>query len=145
MSDTPRTDAAATTYLGGNGYHDMVEGEFARTLERELAEKDATIAERAQEIERLKEQSFDLEDRLIQVRTARETAERERDEALELVQREVAKANKTTTAALLMGAQTNEALKEARKALVWLEKDRPNYVMPEWVETAVRAAGGAKE
>ena len=94
-----------------------------RTLCAGVRDRDATIAEQAQEIEGLKREVERLvachgpqllaRDKLL------EQAERERDEALELCQREVANANKTTTAALLMGAQTNEALKEARKALVW--------------------------
>ena len=85
-------------------------------------------------------------------------AERERDEALELCQREVAKANKTTTAALLMGAQTNEALKEARKALVWIVDHWPGPIVggkicallgrarwPDEHMAAVRAARGGAE
>ena len=67
-------------------------------------------------------------------------AERERDEALELCQREVANANKTTTAALLMGAQTNEALKEARKALVWLWDVNRDIKLAPFVAAQVRAA-----
>ena len=99
-------------------------------LEKELAacqhgneDMHQTLHSQAQEIERFKREVERLvachgpqllaRDKLL------EQAERERDEALELCQREVANANKTTTAALLMGAQTNEALKEARKALVW--------------------------
>ena len=89
---------------------------------------------------------------------AREKAERERDEALELCQREVANANKTTTAALLMGAQTNEALKEARKALVWIVDHWPGPIVggkicallgrarwPDEHMAAVRAARGGAE
>ena len=108
------------------------------------AEKDAKIAEQAQEIERFKREVERLvachgpqllaRDKLL------EQAERERDEALELCQREVANANKTTTAALLMGAQTNEALKEARKALVWLWDVNRDIKLAPFVAAQVRAA-----
>ena len=126
------------------------------------AEKDAKIAEQAQEIERFKREVERLvachgpqllaRDKLL------EQAERERDEALELCQREVANANKTTTAALLMGAQTNEALKEARKALVWIVDHWPGPIVggkicallgrarwPDEHMAAVRAARGGAE
>jgi len=57
MSDTPRTDAQSWYFVELTGENEVVTGEletvdveFARTLERELAEKDAKIAEQAREL-----------------------------------------------------------------------------------------------
>ena len=110
------------------------------TARGDCQRKDAKLAEQAQEIERLNKLVSDIDEGFDKQCTAREKAERERDEALELCQREVANANKTTTAALLMGAQTNEALKEARKALVWLWDVNRDIKLAPFVAAQVRAA-----
>ena len=76
MSDTPRTDAqwsgfheftkdfegVATGVVTGE--IETVDKEFARKLEREVAEKDAKLASQAEEIERLKEKVETLKVRL---------------------------------------------------------------------------------
>ena len=135
--------------------------EIGRAIDCHGQEQRAKRAEA--EVERLKllygdpdYTGFSPSEELLKVKLG--IAERERDEALELCQREVANANKTTTAALLMGAQTNEALKEARKALVWIVDHWPGPIVggkicallgrarwPDEHMAAVRAARGGAE